>query len=287
MWVRFATRLLAIGTLFASRLAAQPAAPRYYVARLVGSWVVVDSTGTHPLVALDAVAPNAALSVDPGARLDSTYEITLRDPRSLRVAPWPCRPVLQCRGSQRAAALTFESATLKTSARTGALFLSLGEETEQRSRVKLVGARGTARDWGIVVLAIDSGKLDLQPLLSRAGAREEDLVARICAASCRTDQTVGAGDCLLTREVPCLFSQSGDPPIPLRVDILGRVDSLVAESPTARAYGIATSSRDRTRLMKQVAAYMRDIDALGSSISDEERVALEEAAVRQMAHQAR
>lgn len=296
MSLRYAARLLAIATLVAPRLAAQSGAPRFYVARLVGSWVVIDSAGTHPLHALDPLPGSAAIGVDPNAHVDTAYEIMVRDPQSLRAAHWWCKPVARCSASHRAAALTFESATLKTSARTGALFLAMGEGAEERSRVKLVGARGVARDWGLVVLVADSHTLDLGPLLPLAEGREEDLIVRMCGIDlhgndstgrCSGERKLGPGDCLLRREVPCAFSQSIDSPIAMRFDIFARVDSLVSEVPTAFAYGVLTSRRNRARLVQEASRYLHDIDALRPNISAEERLALMAAAARRMAQRAR
>jgi hypothetical protein len=296
MSLRSAVRVVVIATLLAPRLAAQSGTPRFYVARLVGSWVVIDSAGTRPLHPLDPLTPSTAIRVDPNARVDTAYEIMVRDPQSLRVAHWRCKPVANCSASYRAAALPFESTTLKTSARTGALFLAMGEDAEERSRVKLVGARGAARDWGLVVLAVDSLKLDLGPLLSLAEGREEDLIVRICgvdprghdsAGQCGRERKLGPGDCLLTRGVPCVLSQAVDSSIAVRFDIFARVDSLISEVSIAFAYGLLTSPRSRARLVQQTSAYLHDIDALGPRISPEERMALLEAAARRMAGRAR
>lgn len=293
-WRSWPARLAALATLLPMHAFAQAGPSRYYVAHVVGSWLATDSAGPHALHALDLVPAGATLGVDPGARIDSMYEIVLRDPRSLRTARWRCTPVPVCSGRHRASELASNATTLKTSPRTGALFIDLGQSDEERSAVKLVGARGVARDWGLVVLAADSGKLDLVPLLSRARGLEEDLVVRICpidsrandASSCHTNRTMGANDCALTSATPCTAPLAGNTAIPVRLEILNRVDSLVAEVPTARAAGVVTSARSRVRVAERASDYMRDLDALGSRISREERLALELAAARRLSQHA-
>jgi hypothetical protein len=292
-WLLIAVPALCLSS-GAARVDAQDAARPLYVARAVGSWVVMGSRGPRPLSALDTLSAGASISVAANARVDTTFELLLRDPRSLRTARWSCKPVGRCSAPHVASELGFEAGTLKTSARTGALFVHLGEDDEERSRVKLVGARGVARDWGLIVVSADAGQLDLHPLLQLADRVEEELVARVCVISrtgavaphCRTEQTIGEGDCVLNAARACVLAGNAGT-LAIRIDVYPRADSMIAEQPAARAYAVVASPQARPRLMELAGAYMRDIDALSSSISPQERTALEAAAARELALSAR
>jgi hypothetical protein len=277
-------RAFALVTLASCAALAQSPQPGHlYVARVVGDWVVSGPDGMHPLHSLERVARAARVGVRAGARADTGYTLVLRDPQSLRSATWTCNPVTRCSVERPVAQLTFSGAPIPTSPRTSALFVHVGESADERSRVKLVGARGGASDWGPIVLVADSGWLDVEPLAARLGPDAAGVVGRICplvgdpasrTPECAGGRQVRADDCELT-QTRCPFHAAAGSATAITIEVFTQAQSTLSEAPIARAFGIASSRSARQRYAALADRYRHDFDALGTLVTDAELRALQ------------
>ena len=286
------TLLIIVGVSLSTAHAQEPA-KRLYVVRAVGDWVLFDGGKPLQLRPLDPVLPTALIGIRPGAIVDTGHALVLRDPRSLRTATWKCNPVGRCRIAQRVSRLTFTGASLPTSKRTGALFVHLGESRDERSRVKLVGARGAEQDMGLVLLFAHSDTIDRELLISRAGNESSQSVARICPlqpsaegtrGACELARDIGKYDCDLNSKAQCDLSGIFRKESAVSIQIFSRVGSVIARDPSALGFGVvALSQRNKSCLMRLREAYARDLGALETSVSMEEFRALEAAAAAEIA----
>ena len=260
-----------------------------YVAQVVGDWVLraQGEKGGVPLRPLTRIPVTAQIGVAPGAVADTSHVLVLRDPRSLRTATVRCVPVARCRAERRVSDLSFGGSAATASARTGALFVHLEGGPEQRSRVKLVGARGASQDWGILVLTWDSLTLDVRPLVARIDADQATFVARVCpltsatsaAPACLDERAIRPDDCALTSRARCAFPALDPANVAVAVEVFERKGTELATDPVARAFAIITREPDRRQLTALADAYWKELEALRGDVSPEEFDALTAAAV--------
>lgn len=287
------SRLLPLaGLLFLMLGAAQGGAGYLYVVSTTGDWVVVGDSTKRTLQALDRVPVTARIAIRPGARVDTTYAVVLRNPQSLRIASWECKPATRCRQALLVSRLPLTGGSLATSRRTGGLFIHIGETNDERSRIKIVGARGEERDWGLVALLRDSGVIDVAPLTSKMATDDGQMTARFCemvvpddksADDCRHPNDVSTNSCELGSKRACRNPLTERNTVPVDIRIHNRVDDDIAIEPAVRAFGVISSRRTFACSQKLLADYSSDLASLRGALTDAEFRALERAAAAAVA----
>lgn len=251
----------------------------FYVVRATGNWVA--GRDTEPLRPLQRVGTKDTIRIRSGSKVDSTYVIVLRDPRTLRTATWACKPVARCSARREAAQLSFATLGMTTSPRTASLFLRLSDD-EERSRAKMVGARGSELHLGLFVLAADSARVDARPLgggIDTTGGAK--LVARFCRLTSdrpRTDcRTSPSDECALSDWAHCTLPRVTQPRA-VAIEILARDQASRSADPVARAVGIVTTPANHARVAALAQLYTNDLAAIRAQLTDEEFRALHTAA---------
>jgi len=252
----------------------------FYVVRVTGHWVA--GNAAEPLRPLQRIKASETIGVQRTSAADSTYEIVLRDPRTLRTATWACKPVARCSTRREAARLSFAGPAVKTSQRTAALFVRLSD-AEERARVKMVGARGGGLDLGLFVLVVDSERVDARPLgggIDTTGGAT--LVARFCKLTsehphpdCSTPSNDDA--CALRDWAHCTLP-SVAPPAAVAIEILTRDHTSRPDNLVARAVGVVTTLGSRPRVAALAQLYSSDLAAMRAQLTDQEFRALQAAA---------
>jgi hypothetical protein len=283
---------LATSVTFAS-IGAQQHGPYVYVSKVVGQWVLVDSGRT--IHVLDRVPLSASVAVRTPDSATKAYSLVLRDPRTLKTATLSCDPTVRCRASRHVSGLAFAGSAIETTARTGRLFVHLAEGDEARGRVALLGARGGGRDWGLIVLTVHSGRLDLSPLKERIGAVQSELVVRRCALDgpvgtgqrCEDAASVGASECAIESAASCPMDGAGTAVRPFKLVVFERDGTTLSTLPVGFATAVVASEAQSKRIMKLAGGYARDLAALRSKVSKDEFEVLEQAAAVAIAGQER
>lgn len=261
----------------------QDTVPHVYVVQAVGDWIAVKEGRLVPLTPLTRVPADARVRVRAYASVDTAYSLTLRDPRSLRTATWTCKPVARCRSERRTSELTFAGSPIPASPRTSALFVKLGDGAEARRRVKLVGARGSGQDWGLIVFVADSGWLDTAPLAQLLGSDRKGAVLRLCDVpshtqagnrACPDAPEVGEEDCALDATARCRVPNSYQGTIAATIEVLIRRGTSLPNPPVGTAVAIITSRERRAQVANLTSEYWRDLLAIREHVTDAEFRAL-------------
>ena len=252
-----------------------------YVASVAGDWIMVGDTAR--LHEMDPVLPTALVRLRSTASADTTDSLVLRYPKiPPATVTLTCKPIRKCLEPQAVSAQKPSDAPRAISSRTAPLFVQIGGP-EERSRVTIVGGRGTEPDWGLVVLKADSGLIDVTPLESRLDVGGVEMAARLCPLRSNPRQTytncvdpsdASSKECTLVRGRSCEHgAQLYGVPVGIRIYV--RQDSTMSSNPVARAFGVVSGRRSFrcvTRLMDQ---YRRDLAALQSEVGAEDFRALE------------
>jgi hypothetical protein len=264
--------------------------PYVYVAKIVGNWVVADKSQGGIRV-LDRVPVSATIGVRAADSVTKAYTLVLRDPRTLKTATLSCDPTVRCRASRRVSALSFTGPAIATTPRTGQLFVHVAEGDEARGRVTLLGARGGGQDWGLVVLGVDSGRIDLAPLRDRIGAVQSQLVVRLClvggaadvGGECQRGTTARPGDCALDTAAACPASANGNATRPATLVVFERDGPSLGSAPVGFAMAVIASPAQFKQSVALAGDYARDLAALQDRVSKEEFESLELAAAAAIA----
>lgn len=266
-----------------------------YVSKVVGEWVATDSSPAAIHV-LDRVRISATIGVKAPERATTSYSLVLRDPRTLRTATLSCDPTVRCRTAHHVSQLSFTGPAIETTPRTSRLFVHVAEDEEARGRVKLLGARGGGRDWGLMVLEVRSGNLDLSPLIERIGAVQSELVVRLCALSgrgaaggdqCEESATEGPKDCPIDPAVACPMGIAWNVVRPVTAVVFERDGKSLSSLPVGFAAAVVASEAKAKEVRALASRYEHDLAALEGYVSGDELGALERAAAVDIARQRR
>jgi len=266
------------------------AAVNLYVVRSVGDWVAFDTNPVRPLGPLSRVAPDTRVGLRSTKSIDTAYALVLRDPRSLRIAQWSCKPVAQCLVRRQASQLTLAGPGLAASPRTSGLFVHLADDAEGRARVRLVGARGVQDDLGLIVLTSDSSAIATDSIVARVTGEREGLVLRICpiagdaGADCDSADahTVRADDCSLDGAARCRVALESRPTA-VTVVVYRRSGQRLPGPPVATAVAIVAPRNVRAAIAALTTDYWRDLLAIRASVTRDEFRALTVAAALEIA----
>jgi hypothetical protein len=248
---------------------AQSDGPRnLYVIEIEGTWTASIGSQTITLKALAPVSSAARLQLSAGDQSDS--KIVLRDPRTLFLRRRLCTTAKPC-GGQPIAVTQLETVKtgLAATAQAAGLYADLGERAQLRDRVRLVGARSTERDIGIVIVTRDGARIDLREILARVQQPADRLVARFCSL---TDPNIDETECIESRRrapADCDLTSSqcelaaGDGVGAYRVDVYVRERSMLGSLAVASGFAAvvpvatrdaASTRRDElTQTLKQLA----------------------------------
>jgi len=145
---------------------------------------------------------------------------------------------------------------------------------------------------GIVVLAADSGRIDLEPLRTRLGTDPSVLIARLCSVGtpaaenergCETGATKQVGDCDLAAAAACHFPLTGSNAAPVIIRVFERDGAEYSAVPVAQVAGIVTTRKAMKPTGALAEAYTHDLAALRVDVSADEFRALETAATVEIA----
>lgn len=263
---------------------AQDRARFLYVAEVAGPWRALSATQPVPLRALMRVAADARLQLDAqgqAAQQDTSFFIVLRDPRTLARHVRRCSAAQPCSGEIPVAQLSVVRTGIARAARTAELYADLGSRDEIRERIRLVGARGSERDVGVVVLTREGSLVDVAPLVRALKRPADGLVARFCSL---TDADVDPNECLESRRrlpadcdlsaTACELRAAGG----YRIDIYARERSMLGSVAVASGFAAVVAPAGRGAAVAQRDSLARSLASLESELSEDERRGLSAAA---------
>lgn len=262
----------------------------HYAVKVSGTWVQHSGSGTKPLVSLGRVAANATLELTQGSATDTTLFFSIRNPRTLGLATLRCGVETPCRGRIAVSALKFERSGPEGGRVVEGLYHDLGSDEALRSRIRLVGARGDGREFGILVLALKDGAIDLSELRQRAGAGASAAVVRFC----NLDADSGWEDCLESRQLlpgDCSLEANSCTvnlaPGAYRADLYDRDRRMLRSVPRGVGFAAIVAPNKLDAAVVARDSVEGTLLRIGKSLSPEELRALQGAAVRSLAASSR
>lgn len=247
--LRFLSAATALLIVHGTMAIAQGDRPRnLYVIEISGTWTA--SAAKDNLKLFTPVSTSARLRLTAGDPY--TSRIVLRDPRTLSKHTRECSSAKPCDGLMAVSDIKPEPTGLAATAKAAGLYADLGERSQLRDRVRLVGARGTERDIGIVVLTREGVRVEVREITARVQQPTDRLVARFCSLSdanldeneCIESRRRAPSDCDLT--APHCELPAGDSVGAYRVDVYVRERSMLGSVAVASGFAavVPIAARD-------------------------------------------
>ncbi|MGQ0642727.1 MAG: hypothetical protein ACT4P6_18440 [Gemmatimonadaceae bacterium] len=251
-----------------------------YVVKMTGKWRALTGSASADLKLLGRVRTDARLQLDEAD--GEVSSIVLRDPRTLATRSLECSAERPCGSTSiPVSGLRPVVSGISRNAITDALYADLGESEKIRDRIRLVGARGSDRDIGILLLAYSGARVDIREISAKVNQPAERLVVRFCSL---TDDAGDIGDCLESRALmpndchaasrSCDVKNAGA----YRVDVYMRERSMLGSVTLASGFAALVPVRALTTASATRDSLINALDALTPALGDDERRALSAAA---------